>query len=97
METRRSSDKKGMQQVTCWVAHRLSEFWNWVDERDIDKHVVSLIILGGTWRITEWGMMFADKHPDMDGLKMSAIIAAVVAPYMVLQGAAIKLYFDSRQ
>jgi len=46
-------------------------------------------------QIVNWAMRFAE-HGDRPGLEIAAIIGAVVAPYMALQGAALKWYFDAR-
>lgn len=70
--------------------------WDWIDKRDIDKHVVSMAVLFGTIKVTEWSMMFASLHADKPGIEIAAIIAAVTTPYMALQAAVIKFYFDSR-
>lgn len=89
--TRRKSDEGAL----CWIAHRASEGWDWIDKRDIDKHIVSLTILYGSVLVLDWAMKFAE-HGNRPGLEIAAIIAAVTAPYMALQTAAIKFYFDSR-
>jgi hypothetical protein len=34
----------------------LRRFWDFIDDRDIDKHAVSVVILAGTWKVTEWAM-----------------------------------------
>ena len=70
--------------------------WDWADKRDLDKHAVSVVVLYGTKVLTSWAMVFASSHPDKPGLEIAAIIGAVTAPYMVLQAAAIKFYFESR-
>jgi hypothetical protein len=85
-DARRSTDK--------W-AGRFSAFFDWVDNRDVDKHAVSLLILFGTVDLTRWAQHFAE-HGDRPGLEVAAIIAAVVAPYMALQTAAIAFYFKAR-
>lgn len=72
---------------------KITFLWDWIDKRQIDKHLVSMAILYGTWRITEWAMVFASSHSDLNG---AAVIAAVSTPYAALQGAAIKFYFDAR-
>ena len=79
------------------MAARLSEFWEWIDKRQIDAYVISLAILWGTVRITDWAMEFVDKYPDIDGLKAAAIIAAIMAPWSALQAAAIKFLFEARK
>ena len=81
----------------CALALRLSEFWEWVDKRQIDAYVISLAILYGTVRITDWAMEFVDRYPDIDGLKAAAIIAAIMAPWSALQAAAIKFLFEARK
>lgn len=95
IEQRRAEDLRGWRAVTCWLARRASEFWDWVDKRDLDKHAVSLAVLYGTVKITAWAMQYATKA-DRPGLEVAAIIAAVSAPYMALQAAAIAFYFKAR-
>lgn len=81
----------------CVAAQRLREFWDFVDKRQIDAYAISLAILSGTVIITDWAMDFVDAHPDIDGLKAAAIMAAVMGPWTALQGAAIKFLFEARQ
>jgi hypothetical protein len=85
-EARRSTD--------TWTG-KLSFFWDWIDKRDIDKHLVSLIILAGTAQLTLWAEHFAENG-NRPGIEVAAILAAVFAPYMLLQGAALKWYFGAR-
>lgn len=91
MEARRGGDKGWL----CWLAMRASQAWDWIDARDIDKHFVSLAVLYGTISVTSWAMDFA-ANGDRPGLEVAAIIAAVCAPYMALQAASIKWYFEAR-
>jgi hypothetical protein len=74
----------------------LTRWWDWIDKRDIDKHLLSMGIFYGTVKLTEWAMAFAQAHPDKPGLELAAIIGAVTGPYMALQAAAVKFYFDAR-
>jgi hypothetical protein len=74
----------------------LFRFWEFVDKRDLDKHCVSLLILAGTVDLTRWAESYA-THADRPGFEVAAIIAAVTAPYMALQAAAIAFYFKARQ
>jgi len=80
----------------CWIAARLSQGWDWIDDRDIDKHAVALVVMFGLIKITEWAMAFAGTHADKDGLQIAAIIASVTAPYMALLTAVISFYFKAR-
>lgn len=91
IEQRRAEDQGWL----CWVAARASQFWNFIDARDIDKHFVSLAILYGTTQVTAWSMRFAE-HGDRPGIEIAAIIGAVAAPYMALQAAAVSFYFKAR-
>jgi len=74
---------------------RFSQAWDWIDKRDIDKHTVSIFIMYGTYEITRWAMRYAE-HGDRPGTEVAFIIGAVAGPYMALQAAALKWYFDAR-
>ncbi len=78
-----------------WLS-QLTRFWDWVDERQIDKHAVSLVILAGTWRLTNWAIDYVAANPIHSGADIALVVAAVTGPYMVLQAAAIGFYFSSR-
>lgn len=80
----------------CRLALRASQFWDWIDQRQIDAMLVSLAVLYGTTRILEWSFQFA-SHADRPGMEVAAIIAAVATPYSALQAAAIKFFFDARK
>jgi len=73
-----------------------SKFWNWIDDRQVDKHVASAIIMLGTVKVLSWAMVFAHDNPTRPGMDVAAIIAAVEAPYMALQSFALNFYFSSR-
>ena len=75
----------------------INKLWDWIDDRQIDKHIVAIIVLYGTKLITTWAMQFAvDHHNSDNAIGIAAIIGAVSAPYMALQAAVIKFYFESR-
>lgn len=79
------------------MSWNFARLWDWVDSRGVDKHLVSICILFGTVRVTEWAMAYANSHASAENaLGIAAIIGAVGTPYMALQAAAIKFYFDSR-
>ena len=77
---------------------RASQAWDWIDKRDIDKHVASITVLYGTWIVTDWAMGFAAAASiaGRNGVESAALIAAVTAPYMALQAAALAFYFKAR-
>ena len=91
-EHRRSTDKGWL----CWLALRAADFWDFFDKRDIDKHVLSVAIFAGTWKLTGWAIYYANLQHVKSGVEVAAIIAAVTAPYMALQAAAISFYFKAR-
>lgn len=96
-EERRATDARERltdQGWLCQLALRAGQFWDFIDKRDIDKHLSFWALMYGTVKITEWGMIFASLHPDMDGLKMAAVIGAVLGPYTVLMTAATKWYYE---
>ena len=72
-----------------------TRLWDWIDARQVDRHIVCLIVLFGTWRITIWAMHFAEAGA-RPGLEVAAILAAVFAPYMLLQTAVVAFYFKAR-
>jgi len=74
----------------------LGQVWDFIDKRDIDKHLLSMGVFWGTMKITGWAMQYAAAHADKPGMEIAAIIAAVGAPYMALQAAALKYYFEAR-
>ena len=85
--------------VLCWLAARGRDFWDFIDKRQIDKHIVSVAILYGTILVMQWAMGFTaeNDHGIMSGIEMAAVIAAVTAPYMALQAVALKWYFDRQK
>ena len=89
-----SSPDKG---VLCWIAARASDFWDFIDKRQIDTYAISVAILWGTVKIVEWAMHYANTHADKNGVEVAAVVAAVMTPYSLLQGAAVKFLFDARQ
>lgn len=78
------------------MSNKLTQIWDWIDKRDIDKHTLSVGIFYGTVKLTEWAMIYANQHADKAGIEVAAIIAAVTGPYMALQAAAISFYFKAR-
>jgi hypothetical protein len=89
-QRRRGTD----QGFLCRVALRASQGWDFIDKRAIDKHVLSWGIFFGTYHVTRWAMTFAETSTGSDD---ALVIASVMAPYMALQAAAMKFYFEARK
>lgn len=85
-DLRRETDK------SLWA-----RFWEWIDKRRVDMHVVLAVSLWLTIDVVQWSMDFADMHPEMEADKMYKVIAAVLGPWAFLQGAMFKFYADSRK
>lgn len=71
----------------------IKKFWDWIDQRDIDKHVLSLLVMISTFKITAWAIMFATTC-NKPGAEVAMIIAAVLVPWTPLQAAALKFQFE---
>lgn len=92
-ETGRRAEDRGWM---CLAARRASQFWDFIDRRQIDAYAISVAILAGTIKITDWAMEFVDSHPDIDLSKAALVIGAVMVPWSGLQAAAVKFLFDAR-
>ena len=85
-----------LRDCTCWLARRASEFWDFIDKRDIDKHAFAWLVGVCGWGMTKWAMDFADAHPAMSGSDMALVLGAVGAPYALFAGAVVKWYFERK-
>lgn len=81
----------------CTLALRFSQFWDFVDKRDLDKHAMSWATFYITWKIVEWATHFVANHPDKPGLEVAAILGAVMLPWTPVQAAVVNWYFKARQ
>lgn len=77
----------------CWVAQRLTELWDFIDKRDIDKHAFTWLVGACAWDVTRWGMKFAEAHPEMSGAELAAVMIAVGGPVALFAGAVTSWYF----
>ena len=74
----------------------LGRMWDWIDKRQVFERFIAVAILYGTIRVTGWAMDYAEMHGEKTGGDAAFIIAAVCAPYMTLQAAAIAFMFKAR-
>lgn len=91
-EQRRAGDGGFM----CALALRASQLWDFVDQRDIDKHLMAWATFAMTVYIMQWTLTFVWLYPDRPGLEMAATITAILLPWTPVQAAVVKWYFDSR-
>jgi len=79
-----------------WLAIGVRGFamvWDFIDEKDIDKHCLSWATFGVTIWIIRWATTFVAAHPTMSGIEIAAIIGAVMLPWTPMQAAVINWYF----
>ena len=74
----------------------LTRLWDWIDNRDIDKHVMAWATYYVTIRIVAWAAEFIEDNPDKPGLEVAAIVTAVTLPWTPVQAAVIRWYFEAR-
>jgi hypothetical protein len=74
----------------------MSAFWNWFDERDVEKHLVALSTLILTYKILNWSMGYAASETVRSGTEIAAVLASINVPMAGLQAAVINFYFKAR-
>lgn len=77
------------------IAAALSAFWDWVDKRDIDKHLMSWAVFTVTVFLVIWSCHFA-MHSPRPGMDVAAILGAVWGPWNLVQGVVVGWYFRTR-
>jgi hypothetical protein len=80
-----------------WSLRQFSLIWDFVDQRQIDRHAVCLIVLYYTGRIVEWALEFVDKHPEKPGIEVAAILGAVMMCWNPVLTVVIKWFFVERR
>jgi len=71
-------------------------FWDWFDQRDVEKHLVALFTLFMTFMELRWGMHFAEVNEARPGTDIALVLAAIGVPLTALQAAVINWYFTAR-
>lgn len=77
----------------CRVAAVLSEAWDFIDKRDIDKHAIAWSTFAFTIYLTDWALEYVFAHPDKPGLELAAVVAAVLLPWTPVQKYVFEDYF----
>ena len=80
----------------CTCALRAADFWDFIDKRQIDTHLMSWSTFYLTWRIVDWATHFVANHPEKPGIEVAAIIGAVMLTWSPVQAAVINWYFKAR-
>jgi len=91
-EQRRAGDGGLM----CTLALRASQLWNFIDDRDIDKHAMAWAVFGITCYLMQWVLNFVWVYPEKSGIEVCLIVAAVMLPWTPVQAKVIQWYFESR-
>jgi len=74
----------------------MSRFWDWFDYRDVDKHIIAIATMFMTYFIVKWSMSFAEANASKSSMDIAAVLGVINAPYMALQAAVLKFYFEAR-
>ena len=98
-ESRRRGDKaKGLAGILARGLHSLGRaILDFIDNRAVVRRVA---FFWAAWLFTDvvyWAETFADNHPEMDGLKMAAMLGAVVTPVAGTFAAVFKFYTNSME
>lgn len=73
----------------------LARAWQFVDDSQLDAHVLTVFLGWGTYKVTAWAFAYTAAHaPSSD---VALVLGAVLGPWSLLQGAAVKFYFDARK
>jgi O-antigen ligase len=80
----------------CWVALRFTEFWDFVDKRDIDKQALVWTVYAMLLYSVYWGMEFVWLHPDQNGVDVAAKVAAITLPLTWVVAKITDWYFKAR-
>jgi len=80
----------------CLVARRLSDFWEFIDKRDIDKHTLVWAVYALTGYSVYWSMEFVWEHPDKPGIEIGVIVGAVNLPLSWVLTKVTDFYFRAR-
>ncbi len=85
-----------MKNAGSWAVEFFGSFWDFVDTRGVVRRIVLACAIWMTWKVSEWGMAFADAT-NLSGVDAAAVVAAVTAPITLFAGAAFKNYIESRR
>lgn len=69
--------------------------WDFIDKRDIDKHVTTWAVFSVTIKLLFWSITFATISTRPGG-EVAEIIAAIWAPWNIVQAAVLGWYFSRR-
>jgi hypothetical protein len=88
--------RSGDQGFWCRAAKRASDFWEFIDKRQIDVHLMAWSAFSMTGYVVYWSMEFVWAHPDKPGLEVGAIVGALMLPITPVMAKIVDLYFKAR-
>lgn len=77
------------------VVQFLSSAWDFIDKRQIDKHLTACAVFSVTIKLLFWSVHFASTST-RPGADIAEIIGAIWAPWNIVQAAVIGWYFNAR-
>jgi hypothetical protein len=97
-EARRLEDKSVVARAAYTAKTTSRTFWNWAEQHHVDSLVVIIVTLSLTVRVVEWAMAYAyAPGTGFSGTDKAAIIAAILGPWGLMQGAMFKFYTDLKK
>lgn len=82
-------------QLLCRLALIAGRFWDFIDRRAIDKHVMAWAVFAITVHLMIWSAHFAVTST-RSGTDIAAILAALWAPWNLVQAGVVAWYFKAR-
>ncbi len=74
----------------------LARFWEFVDKRQIDVHLMAWAVFSLGSYVSFWAMEFVWAHPDKPGLEVAAIVGAIMLPITPMVAKVVDWYFKAR-
>ena len=91
----RASDQAPLAQAQLAVQKTSKTFWAWVERHHVDALLVLAFTLGITLRVMDWAFEYSyEQVLGISGAERAAIIAAVLGPWGLMQGAMVKWYME---
>ena len=88
----RARDKSWLYRLASGAAG----FWDFIDKRQIDVHLMAWGVLCLAGYAVFWAMEFVWAHPDKPGIEVGLIVAAITAPLTLILPKVVDLYFKAR-
>jgi len=79
------------------MLNKLAALWDWVDQRDIDKHALAIATFWYTIYLIDWVLEYVFTNPTKSGVEVGLVVAAILLPWTPVQGYVFKWYFERKE